>query len=291
MHRFHRAGTFEEIGPLGQRIMKVANENYHIVLNNSYERVEGTKYVSCAGDFDIDCNVMTIKTKQPIVFKGGGSSSVTLGQHVAIDGKTININAKTNVNIKGKTLNFNVSDVSFEKIDGFSVDSPLGRVAMMGMGIELGSLGKVGISGGTEIGMMATESIKQSITGLTSVPGSGLYVAETNVVKGDIGLTTLLGAIDLKGGAFKSGSIGIDLAGAISLSSIFGLGTIEMGIASIALTYGASSIELGPSGVTIKGPTVSIEGTGTAEVKGNLGLTLESGLVTTIKGTTSVMIN
>ena len=113
--------------------MKVANENYHIVLNNSYERVEGTKYISCAGDFDIDCSVMTIKAKQPLILKGGGSNSVTLGQHVAIDGKTINLNSKTNVNVKGKTLNFDVSDVSFEKIDGFSVDSPLGRVAMMGM--------------------------------------------------------------------------------------------------------------------------------------------------------------
>ena len=291
LHRFHRAGTFEEIGPLGQRIMKVANENYHIVLNNSYERVEGTKYVSCAGDFDIDCNVMTIKTKQPLILKGGGSSTVTMGQHVAIDGKTINLNAKTNVNIKGKTLNFNVSDVSFEKIDGFSVDSPLGRVAFMGMGIELGSLGKVGISGGTEIGMMATESIKQSITGLTSVPGSGLYVAETNVIKGDIGLTTLLGGIDLIGGSAYSGTISMNVAGETKISSAFGLVNLEVGLSSIALKYGASSITLDASGVTIKGPTVSIEGTGTVGVKGNLGLTLESPLVTTIKGDTSVMIN
>ena len=274
LHRFHRAGTFEEIGPLGQRVMKVANENYHIVLNNSYERVEGTKYVSCAGDFDIDCNVMTIKTKQPIILKGGGSNSVTLGQHVAIDGKTVNINAKTNVNVKGKTLNFNVSDVAFEKIEGFRVDSPLG---------------KVGISGGTEIGMMATESIKQSITGLTSVPGSGLYVAETNVVKGDIGLTTLLGAVDLKGGAFQSGTIGIGLGGSISLSSLFGLATIDIGLSSIALTFGGSSITLDASGVSISGPTISIEGLNT-EVKGTAGLTLEASGVNTIKGAT-VMIN
>ena len=289
LHRFHRAGTFEEIGPLGQRIMKVANENYHIVLNNSYERVEGTKYISCAGDFDIDCNVMTIKTKQPIIFKGGGSNSVTLGQHVAIDGKTINLNAKTNVNIKGKTLNFNVSDVSFEKIDGFSVDSPLGRVAFMGMGIELGSLGKVGISGGTEIGMMATESIKQSITGLTSVPGSGLYVAETNVIKGDIGLTTLLGGIDLIGGAAYNGTISMNVAGETTISALYGLASVKVGLSSIALTFGASSIELGPAGVTIKGPTISIEGA-TTEVKGTAAVTLESTGVNTIKGGT-VMIN
>ena len=289
MHRFHRAGTFEEIGPLGQRIMKVANENYHIVLNNSYERVEGTKYISCAGDFDIDCSVMTIKAKQPLIMKGGGGGAVTIGNQIAIDGKTVNINAKTNVNIKGKTLNFNVSDVSFEKIDGFSVDSPLGRVAMMGMGIELGSLGKVGISGGTEIGMMATESIKQSITGLTSVPGSGLYVAEINVVKGDIGLTTLLGGIDLIGGAAYNGTIAMNVAGETTISSLYGLASIKVGLSSIALTFGASSIELGPSGVTIKGPTISIEGVN-AEVKGTAALTLEASGVNTIKGAT-VMIN
>ena len=290
LHRFHRAGTFEEIGPLGQRIMKVANENYHIVLSNSYERVEGTKYISCAGDFDIDCSEMTIKTKQPLIMKGQwGMGAVTIGTHTTIEGKTINLNAKTNVNIKGKTLNFNVSDVSFEKIDGFSVDSPLGRVAFMGMGIELGSLGKVGISGGTEIGMMATESIKQSITGLTSVPGSGLYVAETNVVKGDIGLTTLAGAIDLKGGLAHNGTLGIGLGGSISLSSLFGLATIEVGLTSIALQYGASSITLDSTGVTISGGVISIEGLNT-EVKATAALTLEATGVNTIKGAT-VMIN
>ena len=138
--------------------------------------------------------------------------------------------------------------------------------------------------------MMATESIKQSITGLTSVPGSGLYVAETNVVKGDIGLTTLLGAIDLKGGAFKSGTIGIGLGGSISLSSLFGLATVDIGLSSIALKFGASSIELGPSGVTISGPAISIEGLATAEVKANASLTLEAQGVNTIKGAT-VMIN
>ena len=290
LHRFHRAGTFEEIGPLGQRVMKVANENYHIVLNNSYERVEGTKYISCAGDFDIDCNVMTIKTKQPLIMKGGGSSTVTMGQHVAIDGKTVNINAKTNVNVKGKTLNFNVSDVSFEKIDGFSVESPLGRVALYGMGIELGSLGKVGISGGTEVGLMATESIKQSITGLTSVPGSGLYVAETNVTKGDIGLTTLLGGIDLIGGAAYNGSIAMNVAGETTISSLYGLASVKVGLSSIALTYGASSITLDAAGVTISGPTVSIEGVGATTVKGTASLTLESTGVNTVKGAT-VMIN
>ena len=290
MHRFHRAGTFEEIGPLGQRVMKVANENYHIVLNNSYEREEGTKYISCAGDFDIDCNVMTIKTKQPLIMKGGGSSTVTMGQHVAIDGKTVNINAKTNVNVKGKTLNFNVSDVSFEKIDGFSVESPLGRVAMMGLGIELGSLGKVGISGGTEVGLMATESIKQSLTGLTSVPGSGLYVAETNVTKGDIGLTTLLGGIDLIGGAAYNGSIAMNVAGETTISSLYGLASVKVWLSSIALTYGASSITLDAAGVTISGPTVSIEGVGATTVKGTASLTLESTGVNTVKGAT-VMIN
>ena len=159
----------------------------------------------------------------------------------------------------------------------------------MGMGIDLGSLGKVGISGGTEIGMMATESIKQSITGLTSVPGSGLYVAETNVIKGDIGLTTLLGAVDLKGGAFQSGTIGIGLGGSISLSSLFGLATIDIGLSSIALTFGGSSITLDASGVSISGPTISIEGLNT-EVKGTAGLTLEASGVNTIKGAT-VMIN
>ena len=242
------------------------------------------------GDFDIDCSVMTIKAKQPLILKGGfGGGAVTIGNQIGIDGKTVNINAKTNVNVNGKTLNFNVSDVSFEKIDGFSVDSPLGRVAFMGMGIELGSLGKVGISGGTEIGMMATESIKQSITGLTSVPGSGLYVAETNVIKGDIGLTTLLGGIDLIGGAAYNGTIAMNLAGETTISSLYGLASIKVGLSSIALTFGASSIELGPSGVTISGPTISIEGVN-AEVKGTAALTLEASGVNTIKGAT-VMIN
>ena len=159
----------------------------------------------------------------------------------------------------------------------------------MGMGIELGSLGKVGISGGTEVGRSATESIKQSITGLTSVPGSGLYVSEINVVKGDIGLTILLGGIDLIGGAANNGTIAMIVAGETTISSLYGMASIKEGLSSIALTYGGSSIELGPAGVTISGPTISIEGVNT-EVKGTAALTLESTGVNTIKGAT-VMIN
>jgi hypothetical protein len=114
-------------------------------------------------------------------------------------------------------------------------------------------------------------------------------VAETNVIKGDIGLSTLAGAIDLKGGLAQNGTLGISVAGSISLSSLYGLATIDVGLSSIALTFGASSIELGPSGVTIKGPTISIEGVNT-EVKGTAALTLEASGVNTIKGAT-VMIN
>ena len=115
-------------------------------------------------------------------------------------------------------------------------------------------------------------------------------MAETNVTKGDIGLTTLLGAIDLKGGALQNGTIGIGVAGSISLSSLFGLATIDVGLSSIALSFGASSITLDASGVSISGPTISIEGIGTTEVKGTASLTLESTGVNTIKGAT-VMIN
>ena len=53
LHRYHRAGTFEEIGALGQRIMKVANENFNITLSNDYTAVKGNKYENIAGKLDV----------------------------------------------------------------------------------------------------------------------------------------------------------------------------------------------------------------------------------------------
>ena len=53
LHRYHRSGTFEEIGSLGQRITKVVNEDYTFRLKNDYERVVGNKYQSIQGKLDI----------------------------------------------------------------------------------------------------------------------------------------------------------------------------------------------------------------------------------------------
>ena len=39
LHRYHRTGTYEEIGSLGQRIVKVVNENFHMGLNNDYTSI------------------------------------------------------------------------------------------------------------------------------------------------------------------------------------------------------------------------------------------------------------
>ena len=52
-YRYHRSGTFEEIGSLGQRITKVVNEDYTFRLKNDYERVVGNKYQSIQGKLDI----------------------------------------------------------------------------------------------------------------------------------------------------------------------------------------------------------------------------------------------
>ena len=46
LHRYHRTGTYEEIGSLGQRIVKVVNENYHMGLNNDYTSIRGSKYLN-----------------------------------------------------------------------------------------------------------------------------------------------------------------------------------------------------------------------------------------------------
>ena len=53
LHRYHRTGTFEEIGSLGQKIVKVVNESFHIGLNNDYRAVTGNQYEHITGKLDV----------------------------------------------------------------------------------------------------------------------------------------------------------------------------------------------------------------------------------------------
>ena len=53
LHRYHRTGTYEEIGSLGQRIVKVVNENYHMGLNDDHTSIKGNKYLNVTQTLDI----------------------------------------------------------------------------------------------------------------------------------------------------------------------------------------------------------------------------------------------
>ena len=72
LHRYHRSGTFEEIGSLGQRITKVVNEDYTFRLKNDYERVVGNKYQSIQGKLDI---ISTGGYFHSLVFSNGSHRS------------------------------------------------------------------------------------------------------------------------------------------------------------------------------------------------------------------------
>lgn len=52
----HRSGTFYEIHPAGERVLKVVKDNYEVTLGDEYVNVKGTSRVTIEGD----CNLFVV---------------------------------------------------------------------------------------------------------------------------------------------------------------------------------------------------------------------------------------
>ena len=290
LHRYHRAGTFEEIGALGQRIMKVANENFNITLSNDYTAVKGSKYENIAGKLDVvtkggwfqKSRSVNIQTNEDISFSTGTQVSLRAPKGITLDAK------EGAIVIKGKSVTIEKRDASStEKTSGNETKKVGGKYVLRSGSLQFGSRGGVGISSGLGINLIAgLGGIKESIVG---VPGVTSRLSD--VAFGNIQLTSHIGNFSAGAGPFQaSGSIEVGLLGTTTITGGFGLSTISAGPLGIELSYLNNSISLGPAGIDINGTIINIEALATLTAKATGIATVESSAITNVKGSL-VMLN
>ncbi len=293
LHRYHRTGTFEEIGSLGQRITKVVNEDYHIILNNDYWRVVGNRYESIEGKLDIfSTRGYFHKTEGSIEFDAKGSVAVNTPTDVfAVNAKDIILDAGGGaLTMKAKAFNREIQTSKHtDKVSGDSTLKVGGEYACRAGSMQLSGRGQVGLSSGMGLNMVATTL--SSITGGLGVEIAGI-LPSLNSGK----FVNILGGTNLIYlGALEIGATGTILRGpGVPGES---LSTVTLGADSVKLSYGLSaaenSITIGPSGIDIKclAGNINIETlVGTAKLSGGLGASVESKLNAELKGTLNAKV-
>ena len=290
LHRYHRAGTFEEIGSLGQRITKVANEDYHIILNNDYHRVLGSRYESIQGKLDIfSARGYFHKTKGAMELVSEGTTTIKAND-VSVHGGNIELDAT------GGTLSFKAS--KFERIiqSSKNTDTVLGDSTQKIVGtyelrsgiMQLASRGQLGISSGMGLNIAGT-------TGASLTAGLGL---ELNGIAPSLSSGKFVSIIGGAGTMVNAGSIEIGPTGLTLHGPMVGgvsVCSLSLGLTSATLKYGigalAHSVEIGPTGITIdsKG-TYEASAIGTAKMSGALGAEVSSTLNAELKGTVNATV-
>jgi hypothetical protein len=110
LHRYHRSGTFEEIHPNGDKVVKVVRNDYTVVLKNECVHIDGWTNVT----MDKGCKIIVNKDKQKKE-EGGGEPKGDCHFDIHV-GENANINLdvkKGNVNAK-----LGEGDVNVELADG-----------------------------------------------------------------------------------------------------------------------------------------------------------------------------
>lgn len=88
IHRYHKAGTFEEIGPDGTKVTKIVKDDYTIIAGDGYIHVSGNCNVAIDGNCNLkvggNCNSEVGGDKTEIVggnytLMVGGSATVNVG--------------------------------------------------------------------------------------------------------------------------------------------------------------------------------------------------------------------
>jgi len=298
LHRYHRTGTYEEIGSLGQRIVKVVNENYHMGLNDDHTSIKGSKYLNITNTLDIVSTggYFHDSGSNPIKMSAGSFSMKIPGSaqffSVNPDGGIVIDAGSQPITMKGSALVKTFTDASQTDTIKGGYTQKVGGIHSLEVGSSsLATKGSAGISAGGAFNVFTTGNITETIV---NVPPAA-SARETLAVNGDINFNSALGSVNIDSGripltpggtgllsslAVTSSGISMsalvalasfDLsAGGIDLSYLSGLATISLGAGGIALKYGPSSIELGPAGITIKGILVTTEASGINTVKGSL---------------------
>ena len=299
LHRYHRTGTFEEIGSLGQRITKVVNEDYHIILNNDYWRVVGNRYESIQGKLDIfSTRGYFHKSEGSMEFDAGGSVSINTPTDLfSVNASDIILDASGGSLIM-RAKSFNRLIQTSKNTDEVSGDSTLkvgGEYKLRSGSMQLSGRGQVGISSGMGFNLAAATG--GSITAGLGLEMTGVLPSLTppgNFVK-VMGGTPILAAgtmeISATGMTLKGPSVG-----GVSLTSI------ELGYTGITLKAGLNSISIDSlGGISISSlttldmsglasakmssvGTASVEGTVSASLKGTVNASVEGSALATVKG-------
>ena len=298
LHWYHRAGTFTEIGSLGQKVTKVANEDYDIKLMNAYERVVGSKYQSISGKLDIVSSSGYYHKIESGIFnmevKGAASFDTSQFTVNAKDGVIINAGSGS-ITLTGHSLiqRFATSKKS-QEVAGDSTVKVGGKYAIKSGSLNMSARGSAGISAGGGINLIASDNIQASCLNLAGLMGAPAFSVKSAIGKtifetvapgldgafefnnGPAGVfgqikMSAIGDLEMsatKGAIYKisAGATGIDL------SYLAGVAKVSLSASGIELSYGqgVSSIVVGPAGVTIKGPLITSTADGINTVKGSL---------------------
>ena len=301
LHRYHRTGTFEEIGSLGQRITKVVNEDYHIILNNDYWRVVGNRYESIQGKLDIfSTRGYFHKSEGSMEFDAGGSVSINTPTDLfSVNASDIILDASGgSLIMRAKSFSRQIqTSKNTDEVSGDSTMKVGGEYKLRSGSMQLSGRGQVGISSGMGFNLAAatggsiTAGFGLELTSIAPSLSTGNFVDIT-------GGTPLLAA-----GSMKVGLTGLTING----PSVGGVPicSLEMGIAGITMSYGigaaAQSITMNLGGITVDSKTnlslsalgnaslssvlnASVEGTVNASLKGTVNASVEGSAIATVKG-------
>ena len=301
LHRYHRTGTFEEIGSLGQRITKVVNEDYHIILNNDYWRVVGNRYESIQGKLDIfSTRGYFHKSEGSMEFDAGGSVSINTPTDLfSVNASDIILDASGgSLIMRAKSFSRQVqTSKNTDEVSGDSTMKVGGEYKLRSGSMQLSGRGQVGISSGMGFNLAAA-------TGGSITAGFGLELTSIapSLSTGNF--------VDITGGTplLAAGSIKVGLTGlTINGPSVGGVPicSLEMGAAGITMSYGlgpaAQTITMNLGGITVDSKTnlslsalgnaslssvlnASVEGTVNASLKGTVNASVEGSAIATVKG-------
>ena len=302
LHRYHRTGTYEEIGSLGQRIVKVVNENFHMGLNNDYTSITGNKYENISGKLDIvSSGGYFHDAKSGAINMKSGSFTLDIGSagNIAVTSEGITIDAGTGtMTLIGQRLKREFQDAAgTETIRGGFTQEIGGLYSLETGSTALTSRGATGITTGGALDFVVTGAIHETIANLSLPPSAA--ARQTSAVFGDINFNTAalgVGSFNVDigpvipgapGGTGPLSSLSVTPTG-ISMSALVALTTFDLsasgielkalgGVSSISISgtgielkYAASSIKLGPAGITLEGVLINSKASGINTVEGSL---------------------
>jgi len=102
MHLYHRSGSRIEITPVGDRVTKIVNDDYEIILKD--------KKILIAGSADIELN----NGNYNLSTKGTTNITATDSINITSTEGDINMTAKGNVNLSGDKVNLNSTGSIFD---------------------------------------------------------------------------------------------------------------------------------------------------------------------------------